>query len=652
MNNKNPRADSRRRKSVQLLAALVVLLLSTAPAAAQDAPKIQWELVNPFRFISDRDSVDELRRVYDGLPQQEQTAFGLERALQQLSEKEVSDFRAAERERLKCDAKPSEKERNRCIEGTKKPYLGWFARLAADNYRKTCWDAERQQFRDEGGCKDYVSPKTHRVRVWLTDTQTSGGRVPQQWLVDNQPPPKVDNCAAKYQKNFCAEFELADDISQPKARTLAVRFSDGSLMTAPDKMLVRDVLVVGLGDSYAAGEGNPDIPAQFTQGNADPDFLLAFKYFLTNFKLRMAPRKDNGAEVGWLDRRCHRSMYSYQFKTALQLALADPRRAVTYVSYSCSGATTDEIFKERQKPNEGEGRVTQQLESLRRLLGGGASKPREIDYLLLSTGGNDIGFGKFVAYVVTSGWARGLIAHGVDEKKLRENREKIREKLLSGKGQDVGNYPELHAALLDEAQGVRIKDCRANRPCPRVLLTPYPDIFNDENGTLCKAERQEFDIPFKPDHTRAERLEWVKQYIFTPLREVQTDPLITSQTGLGWTLVESQLGEYLRHGFCARNAQSTSPTGEQFVMPTREHGKWGPFDPRDYRSYETRQRWIRLPVDSKLTTDQVHVILKKFSLDIFLEDDRSNIMHPTAEALAKTADANFKVIQRLEGKAN
>jgi len=64
--------------------------------------------------------------------------------------------------------------------------------------------------------------------------------------------------------------------------------------------------------------------------------------------------------------------------------------------------------------------------------------------------------------------------------------------------------------------------------------------------------------------------------------------------------------------------------------------------------YAARTRWIRLPVDAKLTTDQTHTIFENFRLDIFLEDDRSNIMHPTAEGLAKTADENFKEIQKLE----
>lgn len=67
------------------------------------------------------------------------------------------------------------------------------------------------------------------------------------------------------------------------------------------------------------------------------------------------PQKDRDAEgaARWLDLRCHRSMYSYQFKTALQMALQNPREAVTYLSYSCSGATTGEIINERASAIEG-----------------------------------------------------------------------------------------------------------------------------------------------------------------------------------------------------------------------------------------------------------------------------------------------------------
>lgn len=45
---------------------VLMVLLSAASVMAQDVPKLQWELVNPFRFIRDQDSVDELRRAYKG----------------------------------------------------------------------------------------------------------------------------------------------------------------------------------------------------------------------------------------------------------------------------------------------------------------------------------------------------------------------------------------------------------------------------------------------------------------------------------------------------------------------------------------------------------------------------------------------------------
>ena len=42
----------------------------------------------------------------------------------------------------------------------------------------------------------------------------------------------------------------------------------------------------------------------------------------------------------WLDQACHRSLYSHQLRAALQLAVEDPHRAVTFVGVACSGAET------------------------------------------------------------------------------------------------------------------------------------------------------------------------------------------------------------------------------------------------------------------------------------------------------------------------
>ena len=42
----------------------------------------------------------------------------------------------------------------------------------------------------------------------------------------------------------------------------------------------------------------------------------------------------------WQDQACHRSLYSHQLRAALQLAIEDPHRAVTFVGVACSGAET------------------------------------------------------------------------------------------------------------------------------------------------------------------------------------------------------------------------------------------------------------------------------------------------------------------------
>ena len=107
--------------------------------------------------------------------------------------------------------------------------------------------------------------------------------------------------------------------------------SQASVTVAP-----RDRLVIGFGDSFTSGEGNPERLALFfrrapwTGGNLparDPD-PVSLK------------AKDTRAQ--WTDRWCHRSVYSWQIRTALDAALADPRQSFTILPYGCSGATITE----------------------------------------------------------------------------------------------------------------------------------------------------------------------------------------------------------------------------------------------------------------------------------------------------------------------
>ncbi len=658
-------------------------LLSATSVMAQNAT-LEWELVNPFRFIRHQESIDKLRSIYKGLSAEQKTAQGLERRLQELSEIDI-DIRRGEAKFLNCDDPKWKREKKRCLKRRFESYPGWFARLAEDDYKKTCWNPKTRRFRtDEDGCRDYINPESYKVRVWIENPQLLGNRVPT-WFKDNQPltesksiyDPKTEykNCDAKHEKAFCIEFTVFN----PPKINVSSRLSDGSMLTFSEPAEVVDKLIVGLGDSYAAGEGNPDIPAQFTQGRKERDFLpdLLKLDIPAAIKGTRRPRRDEGkeAEARWLDKRCHRSMYSYQFKTALQLALSNPRQAITYVSYSCSGATTDEIFKTKAKAIEGGGRVEVQLDSLREVLSNGNREMREIDYLLLSTGGNDIKFGPLVAYAMLSGKSLNIYERmrkkGVNaDKIIKSYREKEFATTLLGKEKRDGNYFDLKKALLDapletkskkskevkpdESKRIRIKNCDPNGLCKNILLTPYPNILNNEDSKPCRADRKEFDNPFGEDKRRAERLKLLNDNVVLQIQEVQKDPIIISESGLGWTVVSANAEAYSNNGFCARIKTDPRPlpVAENFELPRWKSSGWESFDPREYRSYATRHRWIRIPVDAKLTTDQLHTILGRFEVDLFLEDDRAMIMHPTAEGLAKTADTNLEEIKKLESKAN
>lgn len=206
------------------------------------------------------------------------------------------------------------------------------------------------------------------------------------------------------------------------------------------------MVIVALGDSYGSGEGNPDIPAIWRAGIAPegPDV----NWLITGHNLVRRAR--------WLSETCHRSFFSHQSLTALGLASQDPHRFVSFLHYACSGA---EIFRGligvQENPTTGRGFLAlSQLNAARadlcRAPGAGyhalpdawrrgtdlsafarrdgielrpgsardwllrreAGRPRDgildcpegalrrPDLVLLSIGGNDVGFGELVHYFV------------------------------------------------------------------------------------------------------------------------------------------------------------------------------------------------------------------------------------------------------------
>lgn len=109
------------------------------------------------------------------------------------------------------------------------------------------------------------------------------------------------------------------------------------------------MVIVGVGDSYSSGEGNPDLPAEWKP----------LRFPNSNDIGWLAERRSQFLEPGpdrrWIDNTCHRSFFSYQGLTALRLASEDPHRFVSFLHYSCSGAEIFDglIFPQRRVIEEG-----------------------------------------------------------------------------------------------------------------------------------------------------------------------------------------------------------------------------------------------------------------------------------------------------------
>jgi hypothetical protein len=102
--------------------------------------------------------------------------------------------------------------------------------------------------------------------------------------------------------------------------------SDGKTTTL--EIAPADRFLIGFGNSFTSGEGNPERPARFS-GLAWPPANLPSRSPDTTTA--------NDTRAQWTDRWCHRSVYSWQIRSALAVALADPHRSVTILPCGCSG---------------------------------------------------------------------------------------------------------------------------------------------------------------------------------------------------------------------------------------------------------------------------------------------------------------------------
>ena len=513
------------RKTVALFAfVLLGLGLGGAPGRAQTDPaalsqQISWEVKSRFRLF--RNEADFLRHVAA----------------------DRGDGVLAAEDRLARDS-----------DGR-----GW----AKDVVDSLCVDADGEigpSCERDGRPENYLAPAAHHVAVVLTNAPPDATCA---WTFDNgDDPPQLFNAPCSDDVSLWVRY------GRPTITTVDIALPDQPPQRVTTEILVRDLLVAGLGDSVASGEGNPDQPVSLAAdgfcfrrlfGGGRGDYFRPGRADYHGDKTCDLPTRNDEewARHGalWMNAACHRSLYSYQLRTALSLAIENPHLAVTYLPLGCSGATIAEGLLGPQPANEitcrapGSGpcpaRVPGQIEQLRDLLARAQrDRPdRHLDLLLLSIGANDIGFSGLVANVIIhEGIERTLfertgIIKTIDQAQLILNRDL------------PGRFAKLRAAL---------------KPfVPTLAQVIYVSYANPalSGGEPCPGGRDGFDVhpAFAVDGARLKQAATFMAQTLAPrlkaLAQCTGSVLCTDPGSEAMTFVDAHLSAFADHGFCVRSMQ-------------------------------------------------------------------------------------------------
>ena len=714
-----------------LLGALVCL--TPGLAQAQSSPKIEWEVYNRFRFYKD----PEIFRNYLAAAESAKGAgpgawvLATEDALQAKSENQLR---------------------------------GW----AAANFLKPqpfCWNAGSWRYTNCGSESDYILPKTITILAQVTGDQsrTSGTCA---WALETPYGSKTaisgDCAGAKFDMPYAGDATKASKLciaTKPNA-------TDCIAGIDPVEVKIRDYLIVGMGDSFGAGIGNPDIPAQMeSDGRNDLYYYRIFRHSIwfsgnhdfsgeaTELRRYLPARRGlNGGggdgRAQWLDMRCFRSQYGPQFRAALQLAAALKHNSVTYVDLACSGATVlqgllgakplDLGFRPGLPPVPaqledaarivcdrrttppwtltvnpqtkfnssacGEGTLcefkndkTLDLGALQSATGlalnqspaphqiqlsgcGDDGYRRSIDYILLSIGGNDIGFASLVAQ-------DALLAGTVDLDILRHFLQYALGAIEDRKGaEDRLSFLDHIYTRLNEA--FRTLMPMREHDLSRILLTAYPlpdgwkgtSLCGDDTGGAQRADETMDAINVlggfmnggAPDQTKkgivasvhaaaCELDVWRKKWMdeAAGASGSMNDACSNVSPGgepaskLPWRYVTGLVDKTWPHGFCAvRNCGGCA--AEIAKMPGFQSGPIlgrrpppqtsTPYDVGQYRPYHTRERWFRTFNDAYLTTSWQATLADPSNVANALSALTTSAMHPTAEGYAAIADSLVEAI--------
>jgi PKD repeat protein len=278
--------------------------------------------------------------------------------------------------------------------------------------------------------------------------------------------------------------------------TLTVTNENGQTDRITERIAVKDLLLVSIGDSLGSGEGNPD--------NAQPT---------------------------WEDKRCHRSASAYSAKAALDIETADPHTSVTFLHLACSGAEIVEGLIDwydgiepptGHDPHELIQPQTWQITRAICRIATSSNDPtclndgRNVDMLMINVGINDIGFSDIVTACADPTHVPCDTDRGVNSN------------LNAGFAKLLVLYKQLAD---DIAKRFRVSN---------IMITEYPDPTHDTDGSFCTTFGGALS-----GITESEA-KWASEKVVSRLNKLIQDTANTQ----GWIFASGIAEKFRTHGYC------------------------------------------------------------------------------------------------------
>jgi len=632
---------------------IVAVLIGTLFGTVAKANEIEWEVYNPFRFYKKH---EHFQRHYDAYLA----------VLKENGGKIPDDIVLRIERKLNAPGCTDSSSPEKCYTSRTSDYadkkLGWAAKSFSPG--ETCYGEDKliykidcmRYFGANHRSDDLIEPEKHYVSIFVKGdaAQRFSGQT-CEWTV-----------GGKTTRQDCKSPLAMQEISYPDGTAVTVTLPDRSKIEKHIKVI--DTLIVGFGDSFASGEGNPDKPVTLhsqwslpyewpgTQ-NTNNDYW-PMRATIERPPVSYRPRArseyirakvetpDDGARLTqdeivdldrftkarafWVSPDCHRSQYSYQFRVALQLAMEDRKRAVTFIHLACTGAEiTAGLFGTKPARDERKEKVAPQLNQLADILcKPGTKRPanyklplvyrdghtdvryqffpplnlceskdlrRKIDLTLFSFGGNDIGFSALVGYSIMTG-ARDITttAHYYE--------------LFTGQQLVYGvNAPSIYLEHLDErfAQAKIALNRHFGVAPDRVIQTAYESFQQNESKTLCKGSvGMDLHPRFRIIDRNLKQANDFSKTFFKRLKCIAkadgTCPQnLATKTGTGFHFVDKHQETFTDRGICALSKDEL-PYGPG---PRYSRGSFDPWIPAHYNPYGPTHRYFRSPNDAFMTAN-------------------------------------------------